>query len=159
MVAQQYQLRKLQAKDNAIVAKIIRQVMTEFLCVGDGYSINDAEVDDMHTAYAREKAAFFVLTREEEVIGCGGIAALEGGSGSICELKKMYFLPEARAKGHGRRLLKAARELGYKTCYLETVNRMEAANKLYQKMGFKKLVGNMGDTGHGACDTFYALDL
>ncbi len=30
--------------------------------------------------------------------------------------------------------LAAARELGYRQCYLETVERMEVANMLYKKM-------------------------
>lgn len=164
MVAQQFQLRKIEAKDNPRVAQIIRQVMTEFDCVGEGYSINDPEVDDMHAAYAGDRASFFVLTNDDnKVIGCGGIAPLEGGDGNTCELQKMYFLPEARGKGQGRRMLETcldeARDLGYKVCYLETVDRMAAANKLYQKVGFQKQCGQMGCTGHSACETFYTLDL
>ncbi len=165
MVAQKYALRRIQSRDNAQVAKIIRQVMTEFLCVGEGYSINDPEVDNMYEAYNQERATFFVLTDEAEnkVIGCGGIAPLKEGNKDTCELQKMYFLPEARGKGQGRKMLEtclaAAREIGYKTCYLETVERMEAANGLYQKFGFKKLSGGMGNTGHSSCDSFYALEL
>ena len=75
----------------------------------------------------------------------------------------MYFLPEGRGKGFGKKMidicLQAARERDFKKCYLETVERMSAANGLYQKMGFRKLACAMGNTGHGGCDTFYALDL
>ena len=56
-------------------------------------------------------------------------------------------------------LLEDAKRLGYKKCYLETVERMWQANSLYQKMGFKKLEAQMGDTGHGACEVFYACEL
>lgn len=163
MVLRNYEIRTIQPKDNEQVAKIIRQVMTEFLCVGEGYSINDPEVDDMYTAYEEERACFFVLEYEGTVIGCGGIAPLAGSDETICELQKMYFLPEARGKGQGRKLLgrclDIARKIGYKTCYLETVERMESANKLYQKIGFKKESGHLGNTGHGACDSFYTLEL
>lgn len=163
MALQNYEIRTIQPKDNEQVAKIIRQVMTEFLCVGEGYSINDPEVDNMYAAYEGEGACFLVLEYEEKVIGCGGIALLAGGGETICELQKMYFLPEARGKGQGRKMLEqcleVAREIGYKTCYLETVQRMEAANKLYQKLGFKKESGHLGNTGHGACDSFYTLEL
>ena len=40
-----YILREIQQEDNEQVARIIRQVMTEFGAVGDGYSINDPEVE------------------------------------------------------------------------------------------------------------------
>lgn len=56
--AARLQLRLIEKKDNAVVADIIRLVMTEFKAVGCGFSINDAEVDDMYTAYAPERSAF-----------------------------------------------------------------------------------------------------
>lgn len=160
---QHFTIRLIEAGDNAQVASIIRQVMTEFDCVGEGYSINDAEVDSMYENYPTEISRFYVLTRGTEVFGCGGFAPLKGGDEGTCELKKMYFLEEARGKGMGRKLLEscleAAKSLGYHKMYLETVERMTDANVLYQKMGFKKLCGTLGNTGHGTCDTFYARDL
>ena len=75
----------------------------------------------------------------------------------------MYFLPEARGHGWGRKLMEkcldTARRLGYQKCYLETVERMQTANLLYKKMGFEALCGRMGDTGHGSCDTYLVKDL
>ena len=75
----------------------------------------------------------------------------------------MYFLPSARGKGYGRSLLmvciEKARELGYEKCYLETFNTMKDAMVLYEKAGFRKISGPMGNTGHFACDTFYELAL
>ena len=96
-------------------------------------------------------------------MGGGGIAPLEGGKPEVCELKKMYFLPDLRGLGLGKKLLlqclDAARQLNYQQCYLETVERMHTANLLYQKMGFKKLESAMGCTGHSGCDAWYVLDL
>ena len=43
-------MRLIDKNDNAVVADIIRLVMTEFKAVGCGYSINDSEVDDMYSA-------------------------------------------------------------------------------------------------------------
>jgi putative acetyltransferase len=154
-------IRPLQQADNARVALIIRQVMTEFACVGDGYSIEDPEVDDMFNAYSADNAAFFVIEKQGAVLGCGGFGPLVGGDKTICELKKMYFLTELRGLGMGRKLLDhcitAARNCGYEKMYLETVERMTAANKLYQKRGFVKLAGPEGATGHSGCDAFYTL--
>ena len=154
-------IRPISAADNARVASIIRQVMTEFGCVGSGFSIEDPEVDEMYSAYAGPGAAFFVIEQQGQVMGCGGFAALEGGAADTCELKKMYFLSELRGLGMGRQLLdrciEAARACGYRKMYLETVARMTAANHLYRKRGFQLLGGAQGATGHTGCDAFYEL--
>jgi putative acetyltransferase len=71
----------------------------------------------------------------------------------------MYFLPAARGRGAGaammERCLEAARELGFRQCYLETLSGMDAAMKLYERSGFRRIDAPMGDTGHGGCNTFY----
>lgn len=159
----EYTLRPIQAGDNEKVARIIRQVMTEFGTVGEGYSIMDPEVDEMFDAYNNPRSAFFVIERQGEVLGCGGISPLVGGDEQTCELKKMYFLPELRGMGWGKRLaircLDKARELGYRRCYLETVERMWQANKLYRCLGFQRLDSPLGSTGHSGCEAYYALRL
>ena len=75
----------------------------------------------------------------------------------------MYFLQEARGHGLGGKLIdllvREAKRLGFQQCYLETVTRMESANALYKKRGFKLLEGHMGSTGHSGCDSFYVLEL
>ena len=40
---QAHHFRRIRPEDNSTVAHIIRTVMTEFDCVGEGYSINDPE--------------------------------------------------------------------------------------------------------------------
>ncbi len=159
-------LRPIQPTDNPQVARIIRTVMTEFGAVGEGYSIMDPEVDDMHGAYANPRMAFYVVTQKGEggeVFGCGGIGPLIGGEADVCELKKMYFLPALRGLGFGQLMvatcLEKAKELDYRQCYLETVERMSQANRLYQKMGFEKICGPMGATGHGGCDSWYLKEV
>lgn len=156
-------IRPIAASDDAAMAAIIRTVMPEFGAVGDGFAINDPEVDWMHRAYSAPGCAYFVLEREGTVIGGGGVAPLMGGEPDVCELRKMYFLPEARGIGAGRammsRCLDAARTLGYHRCYLETLRGMDAAKNLYERTGFQPLTGPMGDTGHGGCDRFYLLPL
>lgn len=158
-----YLLRPIEPQDNAGVARVIRTVMTEFGAVGEGYSIMDPEVDQMYESYTNDRSAFFVIEKEGEIFGCGGIAPLTGAAESICELRKMYFFPALRGLGFGKRLLQvcleAARQLGYQQCYLETLERMWQANKLYQKMGFQALSSTLGNTGHSACDRFLVLDL
>jgi putative acetyltransferase len=161
---QDFHIRPIEPGDNAAVARIITEVMTEFGAVGCGYSIEDEEVQAMHEAYQDEGAAMFVVEAQSgERLGCGGIARLEGGEPGTCELRKMYFQPALRGTGMGTRLLlrclDEARAFGYSRCYLETLESMHQARHLYRKLGFKDLEAPMGNTGHHACNRWMAMDL
>ena len=158
-----YLLRPIETQDDAAMANIIRTVMPEFGATGSGFAINDPEVDWMSRAYAEPRSAYFVVERGGRIIGGGGVAPLAGGDGGTCELRKMYFLPEARGIGAGaammERCLQAAREFGFQQCYLETLRGMDAAKRLYERTGFHRLDAPLGATGHGGCNAFYLLDL
>ncbi|HEY5240755.1 MAG TPA: GNAT family N-acetyltransferase, partial [Polyangiaceae bacterium] len=79
------------------------------------------------------------------------------------ELRKMYLLPAARGLGAGKALLarciEEARERGCRWMYLETLTAMEAAQRLYEGFGFRRLGAPMGATGHFGCDRWYSLEL
>ena len=156
-------IRLIEKDDNAVVADIIRLVMTEFQAVGSGYSINDSEINDMYSAYSTEDSAFYVVELGGRVLGCGGFGPLQGGDPSTCELRKMYFMSELRGLGIGTRLLKLclqeATNNGFKHCYLETLEDMNQARRLYGKYGFKYLDQPMGNTGHTSCGTWMAREL
>ena len=81
----------------------------------------------------------------------------------ICELQKMYLIPEIRGLGLGLELLdlciNEAKALGFKKMYLETLYSMESANKLYTKCKFKELSKPLGQTGHHGCDRWMIRDL
>ena len=156
-------IRPIEPRDSAAVASIIRTVMPEFGADGPGFAIHDTEVDDMHAAYTRARSAYFVVERDGVVLGGGGVAPLENGDADVCELRKMYFLPETRGIGAGaamiQRCLDAARGFGFKRCYIETLTGMDAAQALYLKNGFKALCEPMGGTGHFGCDRFFIRDI
>ncbi|GAB3304557.1 GNAT family N-acetyltransferase [Luteimonas notoginsengisoli] len=156
-------IRPIEARDDAAVAAVIRAVMPEFGAVGDGFAINDPEVDWMHRAYAIERAAYFVVEDAGRLLGGGGIAPLLGGDPDTCELRKMYFLPALRGRGAGAalmaRCLDTAREFGFRRCYLETLRGMDAAMRLYERSGFRRIDAPLGATGHGGCNTYYLRDL
>lgn len=156
-------IRAIEARDEAAMAAIIRAVMPEFGAVGDGFAINDPEVDWMHRAYAIPRAAYFVIEDTGRLLGGGGVAPLLGGDRDTCELRKMYFLPELRGRGAGTalmaRCLDAARGFGFRQCYLETLSGMDAAMKLYERSGFRRIDAPLGATGHGGCNAFYLRSL
>jgi putative acetyltransferase len=158
-----WKLRPIEQRDDAAVAAIIRTVMPEFGASGPGFAIHDPEVDAMSVAYSQPRHRYYVVEHDGQVVGGGGIAPLAGGDPSVCELRKMYFLKEARGHGVGERLLKQclafAKEAGYQLCYLETLTGMDKAQKLYERLGFERIPQAMGNTGHFGCNRFYTLDL
>jgi putative acetyltransferase len=158
------------------MAHVIRTVMPEFACVGDGFSINDPEVNDLTTAYAAARCGFFVIEQSvggpaaaaEDfngaiIVGGAGFAPLTGGDANTCELRKMYVLKEGRGFGGGGLLMDAclagARAAGFTRMYLETVTAMTDAAEVYKKYGFQYLPWPLGETGHGGCDLFMAREL
>ena len=162
-MSETFLIRPIEPRDDAAVAAVIRAVMPEFGADGPGFAIHDPEVDHMSSAYAQPRSSYFVVEASERVIGGAGVAPLEGGEADVCELRKMYFLPEARGIGAGaammQRCLAAARAHGFRRCYLETLTGMDAAQALYAKSGFTPLCAPMGGTGHFSCDRFFIREL
>lgn len=156
-------VRPIAAGDDAAMAAVIRAVMPTFGACGDGFAINDPEVDWMTRAYAAPRSAYFVVEAAGVVHGGAGIAPLERGDARTCELRKMYVLPALRGCGAGAllmaRCLQAARGSGFTRCYLETLHGMDAAMRLYARNGFVEIAAPMGATGHGGCDRWYLLEL
>lgn len=148
-------IRPIQIADNAAVARLIRSVLLEYDVPKVGTAYADPSLENLYAYYQQDRARYWVVEKEGAVIGAGGIAPLENYNGPVCELQKMYFLPEARGLGLGRQLigqcLEAAREFQYEACYLETMTHMETAQALYRSFGFDYLDGPMGDTGHFSC--------
>jgi GNAT superfamily N-acetyltransferase len=76
--------------------------------------------------------------------GCSpaGCAALRPAGEGTAEMKRLYLRPAFRGKGRGRRLvehlLASAREIGYRTVVLDTLEPMIEARALYRKMGFEE---------------------
>ncbi|WP_027126684.1 GNAT family N-acetyltransferase [Gelidibacter mesophilus] len=151
-------IREIKTEDDAQLAKVIRAVLVEMGVPKIGTAYADKALDEMTATYNKDNATYFVLEDCGKIIGGAGISQLENYNGNICELQKMYFLPEARGKGLGEKMmaicLEKAKSFGFEKCYLETLPYMKDATKLYAKSGFKNLYGPMGDTGHYSCNVW-----
>ena len=148
-------IRKIEKKDNREVAQLIRAVFDEMNIPKVGTAYADPYLDLMFEEYSKSKSAYFVVEHNGKIIGSAGVAPLESESETICELQKMYFLPEARGKGIGSQMmyncLQSAKDFGFQKCYLETMPFMHDAQKLYKKVGFEYINAPMGSTGHVSC--------
>ncbi len=156
-------IREITHADDKQVAQVIRSVLIEFGVPKVGTAYADKALDCMTETYNKTTSAFFVLEENGRIIGGAGIAQLDKFEGNVCELQKMYFLPEGRGRGLGRQMieicLKKAKNIGFEKCYLETLPYMKDARKLYAKVGFNSLDGPMGDTGHYSCNLWMIKDL
>lgn len=156
-------IRRIEQKDNTEVASLIRNVLVEHNVPKVGTAYADVSLDWMYDKYHASKSVYYVIEDGSKILGGAGIAPLDNGPEDTCELQKMYFLAEARGKGLGeemmRQCLEAARDFGFKRCYLETMPYMQNAQKLYLKSGFVYLDAPMGNTGHTECPVWMVKDL
>jgi putative acetyltransferase len=148
-------IRPIEPQDNPFVEVLIKSVFDELDLPKKGTAYEDVSLKTMFENYNFKNTAYFVLEKDGKIIGGAGIAPLEGNANDVCELQKMYFLPEARGLGFGFQLiqlcLKKAKVSGFESCYLETLPEMIDAQKLYVKCGFDYLDKPLGLTGHTSC--------
>lgn len=148
-------IRTIQPSDNPELAKIIRNTLSEFGAANPGTVYFDPTTDALFELFQAEKSAYFIAENNGKILGGGGIFPTEGLPDGTCELVKMYLLPEARGIGLGRTLiekcLETAREEGFQQVYLETLDELHLALKIYAKFGFEYLKAPMGQTKHFGC--------
>ncbi len=148
-------IRLIQKKDNPQIAKVIHSVLEDFNAPKVGTAYADKSLDCMFETYQKPKAAYFVVEENNKIIGGAGVAKLDNYEGNVCELQKMYFLPEARGRGVGAQMMEfclaKAREFGFEKIYLETMEYMTHAQKLYKQAGFEYIECAIGNTGHYSC--------
>ena len=151
-------IREIKPEDNSQVATVIRDVLIEFGVPKVGTAYEDKATDEMYENFNKPSSIYYVIEHNNNIVGGAGIAQLDNFEGATCELQKMYFLPIARGKGLGTKLittcLNEAKKLGYTHCYLETMPYMNAARALYKKNNFINLEKPMGNTGHFSCNVW-----
>ncbi len=149
------QIRKIQIEDNLAVGNLVQTVLMEMGAPKVGTAYSDPFLFQLFEEYSKPNSIYFVIENEGKIVGGSGIGPIEIGSLETCELQKMYFLPETRGLGLGKKLinicLDEAKKFGYKNCYLETMTYMTSAQKLYKSVGFENLDVPLGNTGHSSC--------
>jgi len=156
-------IREIQPKDNLSIEVIMTDCFNEFSLPTVGSSLEDADVKHMFEGFQEERAIYYVLEDHGKVLGGGGVKQLKGAAKDTCELQKMYFHPDARGKGYGKKMfdkcIEVAKEFGYKFCYLESASQLKSAIQLYENNGFKHLNQPLGNTGHTICGVYMLKEL
>jgi putative acetyltransferase len=157
------QIRTIHPSDNKALATIVRNTLAEFGANRPGTVYFDPSTDLLFELFQVPRSIYYVAIQQDKAVGGAGIFPSEGLPEDVCELVKMYLLPEVRGMGAGRQLIEKclafAREAGYKRVYLETLPELKTAIHVYEKFNFTYLPGPMGNTGHFGCDVWMIRDL
>ncbi|WP_299335622.1 GNAT family N-acetyltransferase [uncultured Psychroserpens sp.] len=156
-------IREIRPEDNPQIEAVIKGCFPEFSIPLKGTAYEDAETPFMYESYQGDKEVYYVVANDKEVFGGGGIKQLKDFDGNVCELQKMYFSPEIRGKGYGKlmfeKCLKAAKDFGFETCYLESASQLKAAIHIYESYGFEHRTQPLGNTGHYSCGVWMTKTL
>ena len=125
---------------------VVRALCLEYAEIFD-FSLDEfqdfsAELERLPGEYSPPEGCLLLaelrMQGEFQVVGMIALRLLEEG---VCEMKRMYLQPVARGSGLARMLVQAlldeAAQRGYRLMRLDTLKRLEAANRLYHSMGFR----------------------
>jgi GNAT superfamily N-acetyltransferase len=97
----------------------------------------EASLDKLCAA-APPEGVFYVVRRDGEVVGMGGVRRTNDGAS---EMKRVFVRPDRRGGGLGvtivRRLISDATSFGYTSMRLESGPFMTSAHRLYEAEGFR----------------------
>ena len=150
-------IRTASNEDIASIKKLVFGVLEEFDLLPDPET-TDADLNDIEGNYLGRGGLFELIEdRQGSLKGTVGVFPVDS---NICELRKMYFVPEIRGSGLGKfilqRVINRAKELGFARMVLETSSKLPAAKRLYEGFGFQPFVA---DHPSPRSDQSYRLDL
>jgi putative acetyltransferase len=149
-------IRSATNDDRERVAELVFGVLANYGLEPDPET-TDADLQDIEANYLQRGGLFEVIEDGRNLVGSVGLYPVNK---TTCELRKMYFIPGARGLGLGKyvleRVIARARALGFKQIVLETSSKLIAANRLYNKFGFKPVTS---DHLASRADQAYKLDL
>ncbi|MFM2058802.1 MAG: hypothetical protein RLY71_3187 [Pseudomonadota bacterium] len=104
----------------------------------------DAELARLPGEYAQPEGLLLLALVDGEIAGCGAFRRLtDVDYPNACEMKRLYVRRPFRRFGLGRviaeTLIDRAREAGYSTMLLDTLDDMESARELYASLGFSEV--------------------
>jgi GNAT superfamily N-acetyltransferase len=129
-----------EAADSLVAVRLVEAMIAEIEVMyempsGVGLGPGGAPAD-----FGPPGGAFVVVYENGAPVGGGGVKRFADG---VAEIKRMFVVPAARRRGHGRRLLDgleaAARELGYRCVRLDTGARQPEARAMFESAGFHSI--------------------
>ncbi|KXK49589.1 MAG: GCN5-related N-acetyltransferase [Chlorobi bacterium OLB5] len=122
-------------------AKMLFRDYEKWLNVSLCFQGFEEEVNTLPGKYAPPEGRLYIVRQNEKYTGTIALRKIDEG---ICEMKRLYLIPECRGKGIGHKLVSLiiddARKIGYKKMRLDTIKeKMPKAVEIYKKYGFKEI--------------------
>ncbi len=118
---------------------LLRELIDFFNAVYPGRAARPGSVTTPDEMVAPD-GAFLVGYEGDRAIAIGGVRRLGDG---ICEIKRMYVVPDARSRGVGRALLtaleEAGRQLGYERARVDLGPKQTDSRALFEKTGYLEI--------------------
>lgn len=129
-------IERAETPEDVAAVKMIFEAFIDFLPIDLGFQGIDDEMQAFPGYYE------FMLLAKLDGRPVGAVA-LKKHDRQVCEMKRLYVLPEGRGTGAGRllceRLLDDARALGFSKMLLDSLRRLEVAVALYERLGFTEI--------------------
>lgn len=131
------------AQDMAIAAQLFREY-ADSLGLDLAFQNFDDELSQLPGDYAAPRGALLLAYVDGALAGCCALRPLDNADiPNAAEMKRLYVRRAFRGFGLGRQLaetiLDAARQAGYASVLLDTLDDMEAARNLYADLGFQSI--------------------
>lgn len=131
------------AQDMAIAAQLFREY-ADSLGLDLAFQNFDDELAQLPGDYAAPRGALLLAYVDGALAGCCALRPLDNADiPNAAEMKRLYVRRAFRGFGLGRQLaetiLDAARQAGYTSVLLDTLDDMEAARNLYADLGFQSI--------------------
>ena len=137
-------IRMLDINDTQLFPEI-RKLLIQL--TGDHTRVRNFSKSDLHRVFTDESVAGFGLFKEEVLIGFGLIAFHETFLKTVAAFEELVVDVRYRGIGYGEMLLKYLIEYArrHKATSVEFTSspKREAANALYQKIGFERIDTNV----------------
>jgi GNAT superfamily N-acetyltransferase len=131
------QIRQAATPDEIAVVRVLFEEYAAALGIDLCFQGFADELANLPGVYAPPRGRLLLAWSGDHPSGCAALRPLDE---TVCELKRMYVRPAFRGQGAGRALgeaiISAAREIGYCKIRLDTLEKMNAARRLYESLGF-----------------------
>lgn len=156
-------VRPIRAEDNKEMQKIIQDILHKHKLNVPGTAYFDPQLGNLSSFYEElPNGEYWVLTKNERVIGGVGVGPF-GEYTDVAELQKYYIKEEFQGKGYGRLLYDRAwefvQEQEFTRFYLETMDRLDAANVVYKHLGFRQLEKPLDGSEHGLMNRWFIKNI
>lgn len=136
-------IRSWETRDRAEAFHLIRDVLAEYGLRCEPYGA-DRDVYDVELHYHNKGGEFWVVERQDQIVGTAGYYPIERGKNAV-EIRKMYILPAARGQGLGKFLLQELESTiitrGFDEIWIETASVLKEAVKMYENNGYLPTTG------------------